>query len=762
MKVTKSILFLGIAICHITGLSAQRSLAVYPDQSGEKELEIGDCFGLKTYAGHSQFIDFGSKDALFKRYFYNRPDKGRHIYKISIQNPTKDVIWYHTDSLKSGWENALSAYKEKRAPTPLIFSNPHFIDENHGWIESMGVVAEFKRHKDGSIDFHMNHAYPSDNQASSTVEQSSACIIPWGKTTKKITAYVQNNNLFIQSKNNLKQITTDGGNGIVYGQTVHRSEFGITGGLFWSPKGNKLAFYRKDEKRVKDYPIFSINERPAKAKSFKYPMAGDSSHTVTIGITDESGNIVYLQTEGPYDQYLTNIAWSPDEKSIYLAWVNRAQNKMELRKYSSQTGAFEGLLFSEEHDKYVEPEHPVVFLPNENENFIWQSERDGFNHIYVYQQGVLSQLTKGNYIITEFLGFDKSGKYLLANSTLEGAEGNALERTPILVRLSDGSITELAAGYGMTDCQWNKESGLLIVGLSNLNMPYNSYSIDVNQVIKFIDKGGEANPILLEEIESPIKDYNIGLITLNTIQNDGIDLYTRTFFPPDFDPTKKYPVVVYVYGGPHAQMIQNRWLGGGNMWMAYMASKGYIVFTLDNRGSANRGFNFENAVHRQLGTLEMSDQLAGVNYLKSLKYVDSTRIGVHGWSFGGFMTTSLMTRTPGVYKVGVAGGPVIDWQYYEIMYTERYMDRPDENPEGYKLNSLLQYAPNLEGRLLMIHGADDNVVVWQHSMTFLEKSIKASNANLDYLVYPGHEHNVRGRDRIHLYKKVSQYFFDHL
>ncbi len=175
MKVTKSILFLGIAICHITGLSAQRSLAVYPDQSGEKELEIGDCFGLKTYAGHSQFIDFGSKDALFKRYFYNRPDKGRHIYKISIQNPTEDVIWYHSDSLKSGWENALSASKEKHTPTPLIFSNPHFIDENHGWIESMGVVAEFKRHKDGSVDFHMNHAYPSDNQASSTVEQSSAC-----------------------------------------------------------------------------------------------------------------------------------------------------------------------------------------------------------------------------------------------------------------------------------------------------------------------------------------------------------------------------------------------------------------------------------------------------------------------------------------------------------------------------------------------------------------------------------------------------------
>jgi dipeptidyl-peptidase-4 len=196
--------------------------------------------------------------------------------------------------------------------------------------------------------------------------------------------------------------------------------------------------------------------------------------------------------------------------------------------------------------------------------------------------------------------------------------------------------------------------------------------------------------------------------------------------------------------------------------MAYMASEGYIVYTLDNRGSSHRGLNFENATHRNLGTNEMLDQLAGLDYLKSLPYVDSTRIGVHGWSFGGFMTTSLMTRYPGKYKVGVAGGPVIDWSFYEIMYTERYMDRPEENPTGYAENNLLNYAQNLKGPLLMIHGADDDVVVWQHSLMFTDKCVKTMNTQLDYFVYPGHKHNVVGRDRAHLYKKISEYFFEKL
>jgi dipeptidyl-peptidase-4 len=232
--------------------------------------------------------------------------------------------------------------------------------------------------------------------------------------------------------------------------------------------------------------------------------------------------------------------------------------------------------------------------------------------------------------------------------------------------------------------------------------------------------------------------------------------------PPHFDKNKKYPVVVYVYGGPHAQMVTNSFLGGSNYWMQLMAQKGYIVFTLDNRGSSNRGHAFESATHRQLGTLEMADQLAGINYLKNLSYVDANRIGVHGWSFGGFMTTSLMSRQPGVFKVGVAGGPVIDWSIYEIMYTERYMDQPSENPEGYKQANLLTHINGLQDKLLMIHGCDDDVVLWQHSLLYCKAAVDAGNTYLDYFVYPGHKHNVMGKDRVHLMQKITEYLIENL
>ena len=231
--------------------------------------------------------------------------------------------------------------------------------------------------------------------------------------------------------------------------------------------------------------------------------------------------------------------------------------------------------------------------------------------------------------------------------------------------------------------------------------------------------------------------------------------------PSDFDSSKKYPALVYVYNGPHVQLVKNSWLGGAPMWMHWMAEQGYIVFTIDGRGSKGRSIEFEQAVHRQLGTLEMEDQIAGVKHLISLPYIDGDRLAVHGWSFGGFMTTSLMLRYPGIFKVGVAGGPVIDWDMYEIMYTERYMDTPEENQEGYDKARLYQYIPNLEGDLLMIHGVVDDVVLMQHSLEFVKQCVDAG-VQMDYFVYPGHPHNVRGKDRVHLMEKVLKYVMDHL
>ncbi|MBS3914617.1 MAG: DPP IV N-terminal domain-containing protein [Bacteroidetes bacterium] len=565
-------------------------------------------------------------------------------------------------------------------------------------------------------------------------------------------AAVVKDNLEIISAYGRKKITEDGGSGIVYGQAVHRNEFGINGGLFWNKDGTKLAFYRMDEKRVTDYPIYNLSTRPASDYKIKYPMAGDSSHTVTVGIYNTyTEELKYLNTEGPYDQYLTNITWSPDGLYVYIAWVNREQNWMQLRKYNASTGELEKVLLDEKHEKYVEPEHGPIFLPESNSDFIWFSERDGFDHMYLYQGGKLNrQLTTGNWEVTKFIGFDKeaNGFYF------EGTKESPLERHVYYLKLKDKEprYKKITSGAGTHNVSLNNFSGLYMDMMTSRKEPrkYTVYKTDgtiINEIFK--------SP-------NPLESFSLGEIKIEPILANGVALYTRTFLPYDFDVNKKYPVVVYVYGGPHAQMITESWLGGANLWFHYMAQNGYIVYTVDNRGSSHKGLQFENAVHRQLGTVEMSDQIAALDYLKKFPYVDSNRIGIHGWSFGGFMTTSLMTRTPGIYKVGVAGGPVIDWKYYEIMYTERYMDKPQENPEGYAAASLLKYAGNLQGRLLMIHGTDDDVVVWQHSMLYIKEMVKNRNANLDYYVYPGHKHNVIGPDRVHLYKKISQYFFDYL
>jgi dipeptidyl-peptidase-4 len=562
-------------------------------------------------------------------------------------------------------------------------------------------------------------------------------------------AYVKEHNLFVRNgESEAIQLTKDGGNGIVYGQAVHRYEFGITEGLFWSKSGNKLAFYRMDESMVSDYPIYTLNDTPAKSKNIKYPVAGSKSHHVTIGVYDfMTQKMLFLKTEGDPESFLTNITFDEEEDDVIVARVNRKQNKMELMEFNVDDGELDDVYFEETSKQYVEPEHPSIYKDGDEDCYFWMSERDGYNHIYLYKEGKLKkQITKGNWMVKSFEGQDKD--YIYFTSTQQ----SPMDHQYYYIGNNGGEPKRITKESGTHYCIPNHDFSYWIDMFSSTTVPHKA---------QIISKEGMVINVLLESA-NPLANYNLGVTKLFTIQNENVDLQSRIILPPNFDSTKKYPVITYVYGGPHAQMITNRFLGGSNYWMQMMAQKGYIVFTLDNRGSKNRGFAFESSIHRKVGDVELSDQLAGVNYLKSLPYVDTTRMGVHGWSFGGFMTTSLMTRFPEAYQVGVAGGPVIDWKFYEIMYTERYMDMPQENSEGYDKNSLFQYITNLQGRLLMIHGTDDDVVLWQHSLLYVKSAVDANNINLDYFVYPGHPHNVRGKDRLHLMGKITQYFEDHL
>lgn len=564
--------------------------------------------------------------------------------------------------------------------------------------------------------------------------------------------YCKDFNLFVSKNGKDTQVTTDGSINIVYtGKNVHQNEFGITKGTFWSPKGNYLAFYRMDQTDVTEYPIIDWTTHPAKNKNIKYPMAGNQSHYVTLGIYNVNSNsTVYIKTGNEKEQYLTNVSWSPDEKHVYIAILNRAQNHMKLNEYDVATGNFVHTLFEEKNEKYVEPLHSMLFLKNNSNQFVWQSRRDGYNHFYLYNSNgtLVKQLTKGKWEVKQENGFDAKGDRLFFHAN----EQSPINQDFYSVNIKTAEIKRLTYGNGFHTCMLDEKGNYFIDNFTNVTTP-REYNIihTVSKKAKNIFKA-----------ENPVKDYKLGSWNLFTIKNnEGTDLYARIVKPVDFDSTKKYPVIVYLYNGPHSQLVTNTWMAGSELWYQYMAQKGFIVFTLDGRGTDNRGAGFSQATHRQLGTKEMEDQLKGVEYLKTLSYVDASRIGVHGWSFGGFMTTSLMTRTPDVFKVGVAGGPVIDWTYYEIMYTERYMDSPQENKEGYDKNNLLNYVDKLKGKLLMIHGAQDPVVVLQHSVLYQKKAVD-KGIQLDYYLYPGHEHNVLGKDRAHLMEKITNYFIENL
>ena len=548
------------------------------------------------------------------------------------------------------------------------------------------------------------------------------------------------------------QLSTDGSRQIVYGQSVHRDEFGIYKGTFWSKDGKKLAFYRMDQSMVADYPQVNTFKREAEHAPDKYPMAGMTSHQVTIGIFDlETEKTVYLNVGDPTDRYFTNISWAPDGKTLYLFELNRDQNRTTLDAYDVATGNKMKTLYTETSDKYVEPRHPITFLPWDDNKFIYWSWKDGYTHLYLMNtEGKdLGQLTSGPWEVKDIVGFCPTTK----SAILITKEANDLQRNIYSLNIKTKKRTLLDNGKGVHQAKLSEDGLWLIDTWQEPDVPRACAVTNT--------KTGKST--MLQTAPNPWEEWYQPIFEQGTVKAaDGkTDLYWRIVKPADFDPNKKYPSVLYVYGGPHAHCVEASWHWGSRSWDTYMAQKGYIVFSIDNRGSEDRGRDFEQATFRHLGQVEMQDQMCGIEYLKSLPYVDANRLGVHGWSFGGFMTTSLMLNYPDVFKVGVAGGPVIDWKWYEVMYGERYMDTPEQNPEGYAQASCINKAGNLKGKLQIIIGMNDPVCVPQHSLQFLNACAEAGTQP-DFYAYPGEGHNMAGHKSVHLHERITQYFEDYL
>ena len=566
-------------------------------------------------------------------------------------------------------------------------------------------------------------------------------------------AYTIDNNLYYQDeRGNSYTVTTDQDKNIVNGQVVSRNEFGIKGGIFWSPDGKKLGFYRKDESQVTNFPLLDINTRTGELKEIKYPMAGMKSELVSFGVYDiASGKTTFLDVNDfGREQYMPGVTWSPESDLVYIQVLNRGQDHMRLNSYDASTGKRVATLFEEKSKTYVEPQSALVFMPNNSKQFIYSTNnRDGYMNLYLHDVTgkLIKRLTDVDADV-EFVAVDRAGKYVYYLSS----EVSPVEKQLFRVDVKSGKKNRLTAEEGWHNITMSGDCAYFIDNYSSIKIPRNvDLTANTGKVVR-----------RLQEVENPNKDYNYGEITLGSIKaDDGSDLYYRLIKPMDFDPNKKYPVIHYVYGGPHSQLVTNTWNASLRMWEMYMAQHGYVVFVIDNHGTPNRGKAFEEVIHRQCGQVEMKDQVKGIEWLKSFPWVDAERIGIHGWSYGGFMTISLITNYPEIYKVAVAGGPVIDWKWYEVMYGERYMDTPQENPEGYAKTSLIAKAKDLKGKLLICQGAVDPVVVWEQSLSFIRECIK-NNVQVDYFPYPCAEHNVMGRDRIHLMQKVTNYFEDYL
>ncbi|MBQ0024651.1 MAG: DPP IV N-terminal domain-containing protein [Bacteroidales bacterium] len=566
-------------------------------------------------------------------------------------------------------------------------------------------------------------------------------------------AFTRGNNLYYKDPEGNEIAVTQYGaeEDIVCGQAVSRHEFGIEDGIFRSPDGSRIAFYRKDESRVTDYPLVDIFSRTGGAKYIKYPMNGMASEIVSVGVYDiASGNTCYLEvTDFDEERYLTNVTWNPSGDKIYIQVLDREQKHMHLNCYDAVTGGFLGTLFTEENSRFIEPQSPLVFLKNDSSRFIYFTDnRDGYKNLYIgsVEGGEPIRLTKVDADV-EYVAQD--GKYVYYYSF----EVSPVERHLFRVNLKKGAVQRLTVDKGWHNCTFSADRKYFMDEYS---------SIDVPSVAKLISADGRKVREVFRAPMPPDRAVNC-IIETGTIKSaDGLyDNHYSLVKPADFDPSKKYPMVLYVYGGPHLQQITDRFQGGMNRWDILMAQKGYVVFKMDNRGTPNRGAEYEKAIHKFCGKAEMADQMVGVRWMMSQPWIDSSRIGVHGWSYGGFMTISLMTNYPEVFKVGVAGGPVIDWKWYEVMYGERYMETEATNPEGFAATSLVPMAEKIEGKLLICQGVIDDTVVWQHSLNFVESCIK-NGVQVDYFPYPGHPHNVRGKDRVHLMDKVTAYFDDYL
>jgi dipeptidyl-peptidase-4 len=568
-------------------------------------------------------------------------------------------------------------------------------------------------------------------------------------------SYVFENNLFIKNLKDGKeiQVTSDGKkNHIINGASdwVYEEEFKLVKGFSWSADGKTIAYYKFDESHVKEFSMDKFNGGLYPTQEvFKYPKAGEDNSTVNIylyNVKEDTKTLIY--TENDYE-YIPRIKWTSDANILSIIGLNRHQNKLDFILVDAKDGTNK-VLFSEEDKYYININDNLSFLPSNY--FIWTSEKNGYNHIYLKGlDGSEEQLTTGSWEVTSFDGLDSDNMQIFYRSTEEGS----INRTLYMLDLESGKREKLSNIVGTNSVKFSKGLKYYIKSYSNANTPpiYSLHNSD-GTVIKVLENN--------EVFNTKMKDYNLSEKEFITIHTDNADLNAWVIKPPNFDKTKKYPLFMFLYGGPGSQMVLNNYGGNNFFWYQMLAQKGYVVACVDNRGTGGKGAEFKKMTYKELGKYETIDQIDAAKYFGNLDYIDSKRIGIQGWSYGGQLSSLAITKGADYFKLAIAVAPVTNWRYYDNIYTERYMQTPKENPNGYDDNSPIYHVDKLKGKYLLIHGsADDNVHV-QNTYEMTSALVKA-NKQFDLFIYPDKNHSIYGGStRYHLYKKMTDFIADNL
>jgi len=575
-------------------------------------------------------------------------------------------------------------------------------------------------------------------------------------------AYVKRNNLFVaniapetsRSSIMTRNITSDGVfNKIINGATdwVYEEEFAFDKAFFWSPDGKKIAFYRFDETEVEQFSMDVYGTLYPSQDVFKYPKAGEVNAKVTIHVYNSETQKTTPIDLGKYE-YIPRIKWTKSNNSLSVQRMNRHQNVLDLILISTSDYS-QNIILNETTETYIDITDNLTFLNNKKQ-FIWTSEKDGYNHIYLYDINgkLVNQVTQGNWDVSSYEGFDEASSTIFYLSS----EGSPIEKQLYSIGLDGKSKKKLTTKKGQNRAVFSKGFKYYINYHSSANTPYYITLHDGTGIEKRVLKD---NAELLKELEK----FNISqqeFFTFNT--NEGTNLTAWMIKPQDFDESKKYPVLMYVYGGPGAQTVKNSWGGSNFFWYQLLASKGYIIVSVDNRGTGSRGSEFKKCTYKQLGKYETIDQIASAKYLQSLSFVDGNRIGIWGWSYGGYMSSNCLFKGSDIFKMAIAVAPVTNWRYYDSIYTERYMQTPEENANGYDDNSPINHVEKLTGEFLLVHGMGDDNVHFQNAVELSEALVQADK-QFDVMYYRNRSHGISGGNtRLHLYKKMTDFVLENL